>query len=408
MVIYNSVFQEGRNEMIDDSDDSETSDVSVSSDSDNSDDSDSDNDEDPTAFGREENEEEDELVQAIENSRNHHRGHPPAIPTEEFVVNVCFHPEDNIIALANVEGDILMYKYDNEDNTLIATIEVHERACRDVQFNAKGDTIFSVSKDKSMAVTDVTSGKLKRFYDKAHECPIYTTTIINENVVATGDDDGTIKIWDLRQRGSNPILSVKENGDYISSMITNDDGKYLVCASGDGVLTTLNVPARKLHVQSEEYDDEFTSLGLFKGNTKLLTASNTGKMYVFNWGEFGFHSDEFPNLTKKAINCIIPITDNVVITGGEDGLLRAFSLFPHRRLGIVGQHDFSIETVDISNDGTLIASSSHDNIVKFWNVKYFETLNVEEPIKGGKQKQMKHNLPSSKVNNAGDFFADLE
>lgn len=45
-------------------------------------------------------------------------------------------------------------------------------------------------------------------------------------------------------------------------------------------------------------------------------------MYVYNWGEFGLHSDEFPNLTKKAINCMIPITENVVITGGEDGILR--------------------------------------------------------------------------------------
>lgn len=47
-----------------------------------------------------------------------------------------------------------------------------------------------------------------------------------------------------------------------------------------------------------------------------------GKMYVYNWGEFGLHSDEFPNLTKKAINCMIPITENIVITGGEDGILR--------------------------------------------------------------------------------------
>lgn len=50
--------------------------------------------------------------------------------------------------------------------------------------------------------------------------------------------------------------------------------------------------------------------------------TNKGKMYVYNWGDFGFHSDEFPNLTKKAINCMIPITENVVITGGEDGIIR--------------------------------------------------------------------------------------
>lgn len=86
---------------------------------------------------------------------------------------------------------------------------------------------------------------------------------------------------------------------------------------------------------------------------------------------------------------------------------RATSLFPHRHLGIVGQHKFSIETLDISNDGTLIASSSHDNDIKFWNVQYFETLNVTEPKKGGKRKWLEHNLPSSQVNNRSDFFAEL-
>lgn len=74
--------------------------------------------------------------------------------------------------------------------------------------------------------------------------------------------------------------------------------------------------------QSEEHDDELTCLGLFKFESKVLSASNKGKMYIYNWGEFGLHSDEFPSATKKAINCMIPITENVVITGEEDGIVR--------------------------------------------------------------------------------------
>lgn len=76
------------------------------------------------------------------------------------------------------------------------------------------------------------------------------------------------------------------------------------------------------HTQSEEHDDELTCLGLFKFESKVLSASNKGKMYIYNWGEFGLHSDEFPSVTKKAINCMIPITENVVITGEEDGIVR--------------------------------------------------------------------------------------
>lgn len=88
-------------------------------------------------------------------------------------------------------------------------------------------------------------------------------------------------------------------------------------------------------------------------------------------------------------------------------MCRATSLFPHRQLGKVGQHDFSIEALDINNDGTLIASTSHNNDIKFWNVQYFETLNIDESMKGDKRKQLAYNLPSSQVNNPSDFFAEL-
>ena len=56
-------------------------------------------------------------------------------------------------------------------------------------------------------------------------------------------------MWDRRQKTSNPIFSVKEMEDYVSSMLTNEDKKYLVCSSGDGTLTTLNMRGKQLHVQ---------------------------------------------------------------------------------------------------------------------------------------------------------------
>ncbi|EFN68154.1 WD repeat-containing protein 55 [Camponotus floridanus] len=347
------------------------------------------------------------LDEAIIAAKQLHRNHPPSIILEDMVTDICFHPTADTIGVASITGDIFMYKYNNEETTLVSTIELHLKACRDIEFSEDGQILFSAGKDLCIAITDMETEKLTRLYEKAHEQPIYTMTVISEHVFVTGDDDGVVKLWDLRQKGNDPIFSIKAAEDYISAMITNRDAKYLVCASGDGCLTTINIPERKMHIQTEEYDEELTCLGLFKSERKLLSATSKGKMYVYNWGEFGLHSDEFPNVTKTAINCMIPVTENVVITGGENGIVRATSLFPHRQLGIVGQHDFSIEALDISNDGILIASSSHNNDIKFWNVQYFETLNITEPVKGGKQKWLKHNLPSSEINNRSDFFAEL-
>lgn len=58
-------------------------------------------------------------------------------------------------------------------------------------------------------------------------------------VIFEGDDGGTVKLWDLRK--SSPVFTIKIGEEYVSDMITNDAQKYLVCAGGDGVLTTIDL-----------------------------------------------------------------------------------------------------------------------------------------------------------------------
>ncbi|KAG8038565.1 hypothetical protein G9C98_006261 [Cotesia typhae] len=357
-------------------------------------------------------EEEDELVKAITASKEFHREHPPDIVIDDqdpSIHNICFHPEQDFIALACTNGDIKVYKYSNDENISQSVIEAHEDSCRDVKFSANGDTLFSVSKDKSIAITDFATQKFKGIYEEAHDSPIHVLSVISENTFATGDDDGTIKLWDLRQSGRLPIFSVKGEGSSVNAMLTNDEKKYLVCAIGDGTIMTINMPAKKVYCRTSEDAeyDESSCMGLFKHNSKILTATNSGKFYVFDWDKFAEPTDVFRYVNKKAIACMIPITDNIVITGDEDGVLRAFSVFPHEKLGIAGQHGNSVDALDISRDGSLIASSSDDS-VKFWNVKYFETFDITkvqtQRNKGKKVKQAKFNLPSSKFENPSDFF----
>ena len=74
-------------------------------------------------------------------------------------------------------------------------------------------------------------------------------------------------------------------------------------------------------LQSEVYEAELTSMAIMRSETKLLVGSSQGMLYLFNWGQFGYHSDEFPGV-KYAINCVLPVTENIVVCAGEDGVLR--------------------------------------------------------------------------------------
>uniref|UniRef100_A0A0K8WLR3 WD repeat-containing protein 55 homolog n=1 Tax=Bactrocera latifrons TaxID=174628 RepID=A0A0K8WLR3_BACLA len=352
-----------------------------------------------------EDEEDDETVRAIIAAIKKPRTAPPEIKLDDFITDICFHPERDIIALATITGDVCLYAYANEENTLLRNIEIHAKSCRDVEFTEDGRDLLTCSKDKSIMITDMETEKLKKFYESAHDEAINKLHIIDENLFSTGDDGGTVKLWDIRTKDS--IFSLKEVEDFISHMLTNESKKLLLVTSGDGYLTTINIGSRKLFVQSEPYEEELHCMGTFRGNSKLVVGTSKGRLYTFNWGQFGYHCDMYPGINTP-ISEMIPITDRIACVAGEEGIIRACHIAPFRNLGVVGQHNMPIENLDVCNSGELIASSSHNNDVRFWNVKYFEDFgDIKYNEKHNTFKDKRHNLPSSKFTNAGDFFADL-
>lgn len=353
-----------------------------------------------------ENEETDEVLRAIISEIKKPRDKPPDIKTDDFVVDLSFHSDQNLLAVATVTGDILLYRCSNDANELVNTLEVHTKACRTVEFTSDGKSLVSSSRDKSIVLTDAETGKMKRFWDDAHPEPIYSMTLVDDNMFATGDDEGTVSLWDLRQRDAKPIFSLKEVEDYITCLQPLQH-KYLLATSGDGYLTTLSIPGKALYVQSEPYEEELTSVGVFRNESKLIVSSSKGNFYAFNWGQFGYHCDAF-TCPMSPIARMIPITERIAVTAGEEGILRAMHVVPGRVLGIVGQHSLGVEAMDINYSGELIASSSHDNDIKFWNIKFFEDFDdIKYNEKPNTRNALRHNLPSSSQANRADFFADL-
>lgn len=77
------------------------------------------------------------------------------------------------------------------------------------------------------------------------------------------------------------------------------------------------------------------------------------------------------------------------------------SVLPNQVLETVGVHgDFPIESITTSHDNRLLASSSHDHVVKFYDVERFGEMVVEAPTK--KSKKAAKSQPKS-----DGFFADL-
>ena len=92
--------------------------------------------------------------------------------------------------------------------------------------------------------------------------PLYSLLVVNENIVASGDDDGELKVWDLRQNKT--VMQLHECEEFISDMCIDNRGRVLLATSGDGSLSAYDIRHHKLKVKSETFDSEFLSCAIVK------------------------------------------------------------------------------------------------------------------------------------------------
>eukprot|EP00351_Strombidinopsis_sp_SopsisLIS2011_P001933 CAMPEP_0116877668 /NCGR_PEP_ID=MMETSP0463-20121206/9419_1 /TAXON_ID=181622 /ORGANISM="Strombidinopsis sp, Strain SopsisLIS2011" /LENGTH=91 /DNA_ID=CAMNT_0004525121 /DNA_START=719 /DNA_END=994 /DNA_ORIENTATION=+ len=77
---------------------------------------------------------------------------------------------------------------------------------------------------------------------------------------------------------------------------------------------------------------------------------------------------------------MIKYDEDLLITGSEDGLIRAVSVLPNKIVSILGdavdQEDegFHIQKVTLSHDKCLLASCSPDDIIKIIDVSHLGSL----------------------------------
>nr|XP_060628655.1 WD repeat-containing protein 55 [Anolis sagrei ordinatus] len=335
------------------------------------------------------------------------RDTPEDISLEAAANTIAFHPSQDIIAAGDVDGDVYVYSYScfEGGNKELWSSGHHLKSCREVSFSHDGHKLYTASKDKSIHILNVEEGRLVTRFSKAHNFALNCLLVIDEHLFATGDDSGELKVWDLRKGTS--IMEAKEHEEYISGMAVDGNKKLLLTTSGDGTMGVFNIKRRRFELLSEPQNGELTAISLMKRGKKVACGSSEGTIYLFNWDGFGATSDRFA-LKAESIDCMVPITANIVCTGSTDGVIRAVNILPNRVIGSIGQHvGEPIEQLAQCHSGQFLASCGHDQKVKFWDISSLRSVIINDYRKKKKKSGHLKALSSKAFGSGEDFFADL-
>ncbi|XP_014256853.1 exosome component 10 isoform X1 [Cimex lectularius] len=346
------------------------------------------------------------VVAAIKKRQRIDKSKPPYINIEDAINDSSFSPENDIIVLATSAGDLLPFTYGLNACNGLGRIEAHTDDCRVVEFSSDGGRLFSGGKDKTVVVSDLERRDMISFYQDAHDEPVSALTVLDDNLICTGDDGGNLKIWDLRERKSVASNKPRDISDYISSVVYKEGSNFVSCTSGEGNLTIYDLKRLTICSQSEHHKSDLTCSVLIKREDEIVCGSLTGEMIMYKWAGTAEPLGKYDPVPKTPVNCMLAVSENLIITGWEDKKIRAFHLYPNEEVGIVGQHDMPVEGLEMSRDGDLIASTSAENKLKFWNIGYLEDYEANKRKKKKKGRQSV-NLPSSAVEDRGSFFSEL-
>jgi WD40 repeat protein len=178
------------------------------------------------------------------------------------------HPKERLIVSGTISGKVLlnMYSLDHSDEVgvdmPVAKLYKHKGSCRALKFSTKGNVVFSGSSDCSLVAMDLEAGEVIHSVKDAHSSPLFSMHVLSEKLVATGDDTGCIKLWDIRTFQC--VMNLQENDDYISDFADSLQKNTLLATSGDGRLVAIDLRKKGLEEKSDQMESELLCVEVIK------------------------------------------------------------------------------------------------------------------------------------------------
>ena len=185
--------------------------------------------------------------------------------------------------------------------------------------------------------------------------------------LATGGDDGRVKIWNLARAKLAKNLTGHHGA--IRCLKFSGDGARLASASADQTLRVWELPAGKLLAQART-DSEINALTWLGDNARLATGGADKLLHI--WRRDAGRTDLEPIQELKghenAVTAldIVPSANAQIVSGSEDGSVRIWNAETGQLIRKM-MPGGPISAVAVRPDGKRCASTGTDNLAKLWD-----------------------------------------
>lgn len=285
------------------------------------------------------------------------------------VFTVKFDSSGRQLATGSSDRIVLVWELRETEIENTGVLRGHTSAVLELHWDPYNNTrLYTCSADKTAALWDCeTQQRLKKFTGHSGIVNSCCPSSKGSELLVTGSDDGTIKLWDLRS----PKNLTTWNATWpVLAVCFDEYAERVFSTSVDNQVTVWSTQSNSVVYRLSGHSDTVTGLAVSPDYTSLLSNSRDGSLKIWDIRHFvednrclktlrGISHNYEHNLLKAAWR-----PDSTHVTAGSaDHFVNIWDLssaLPPQKLG--GHHG-SVNEVVFSPKGELIASASSDRFV---------------------------------------------
>ena len=194
------------------------------------------------------------------------------------------------------------------------------------------------------------------------------------NILASGSYDGAIKIWDLE---TDTELTLQSHFLRVTSIAISPDGEKLVSGSSDDSIKIWHLPTGKMLHTFRGHSDSIYAVNISPDGKILVTGSQNN---IKTWNlETGTEISTLVGHHGRILSVTVSPDGNKIASGSSDKTIKIWQLETGKLLRTLSGHANEVNSVVISPDNQTLVSASNDHTMKIWHL---ETGKLLRTIRG--------------------------